>query len=62
MLANEEKNAALDGSAFARVLGRIMEARGITADEEHTLELAEWSGLATVPYGSAKINLDGSTD
>lgn len=46
MLMNEEtKNTALEGSAFARVLGRLMESRGITANQEHALELAEKSGL-----------------
>ena len=45
----QEKNTteapALDGSAFARVLARIMKARGIPANEETALELAERSGL-----------------
>ena len=45
---NEEKTdtyVALEGSAFGRVLGRLMETRGIPADQEHALELAERSGL-----------------
>lgn len=47
MLSEETKseNTTLEGSAFARVLGRLMEARGIPADQEHALELAEKSGL-----------------
>ena len=42
---NTTTTTALEGSAFARVLGRIMETRGIRADQEHALELAEKSGL-----------------
>lgn len=45
MLTEETTNTALEGSAFARVLGRLMETRSIPADEEHALELAERSGL-----------------
>lgn len=39
------ETTTLDGSVFARVLARLMEARGIPAGEEHALGLAERSGL-----------------
>lgn len=60
-MTEETKNttAALEGSAFARVLGRLMEARGIPADQEHALELAEKSGLDRETF---KARLAGSGD
>ncbi len=44
---NTTITSPLDGSAFARVLGRIMAARlhWVVIDEEKALEVAEWSGL-----------------
>jgi hypothetical protein len=41
----ETKSTALDGSVFAQVLGRLMEAHLPRAvDAEKALELADWSG------------------
>jgi hypothetical protein len=41
----QTKSTTLDGSVFARVLGRLMEAHLPRAvDEEKALDLADWSG------------------
>jgi hypothetical protein len=47
----QTKSIALDGSAFARVLRRLMEAHLPGAvDEEKALDLADWSGYDTEAF------------
>ncbi len=58
---NEEtKNTtnALGDSAFARVLGRLMDERDIPAGEEHAVQLAEKSGLDVETF---RARLDGES-
>ena len=54
--------SALEGSAFARVLGRLMEAHLPRAvDEEKALELAEWSGFDPETF-RARLHGDPEAD